>query len=82
MSMDSAQYRAIGDVVDDVFSGNAIDPTGGATHYYSPKGMQDYVTNGHQSNLNPTWADQTTAESGGSLSIGDHVFSGENNNGR
>ena len=82
LSMNSQQYREIGDVVDDVFSGNAIDPTGGATHYYSPKGMQGYVDNGHQSNLEPTWADRTAAESGGSLSLGNHVFSGENNNGR
>ena len=73
---DSELYRQIGDVVDDVFSGNAIDPTGSATHYYSPKGMQGYVDNGHQSNLVPPWQKETEAESGGSVTIGNHVFSG------
>ncbi|WP_299751909.1 conjugal transfer protein TraG N-terminal domain-containing protein [uncultured Tateyamaria sp.] len=73
---DSQLYRQIGDVVDDVFSGNAIDPTGGATHYYSPKGMQGYVDNGHQSNLVPPWQKETEAESGGSVTIGTQVFSG------
>ena len=76
LKTDSELYRQIGDVVDDVFSGNAIDPTDGATHYYSPAGMQDYVNNGHQSNLVPTWHNQTEAESGGTVSIGNHVFSG------
>ena len=76
----SEQYERIGDVVDDVFSGNAIDPTGGATHYYSPTGMQAYVNNGHQSNLVPTWMDEKVAESGGSVEIQDHIFAGEGRN--
>ncbi|MFG5380106.1 hypothetical protein [Yoonia sp. R2-816] len=35
-----------------------------------------YVNNGHQSNLLPNWQNKTEAESGGSVSIGNHVFSG------
>lgn len=54
--------------VDAVFSGKAPDPTGGATHYWSPSGMRAM---GYAST--PSWAksEQTSA---GQIKIGDHVF--------
>lgn len=32
-------YAKIGDIVDKAYSGLIPDPTGGATHYYAPRGM-------------------------------------------
>lgn len=76
----SEAYKEIGNAVDDVFLGFAVDPTQGATHYYSPRGMQEYVTNGHQTNTRPTWLAEQAAESGGTVTIGNHVFAGKAEN--
>ena len=35
----SDAYAKIGDVVDQAYYGGIPDPTGGATHYYAPRGM-------------------------------------------
>lgn len=65
-----ASYERAGAVYDAVMSGRHVDPTNGATHYYSPRGMNGKT---------PTWAGQTSKESRGSIKIGGHVFSGKAN---
>lgn len=35
----SPDYARIGDIVDKAYYGGIPDPTGGATHYYAPRGM-------------------------------------------
>ncbi len=52
------------------------DPTGGATHYYSPAGMQALVDQGAQTNLLPRWLDAERERSGGVTTIGGHHFVG------
>lgn len=74
---DSPLYKEIGGIVDDVFAGKAVDPTNGSTHYYSPKAMDALAANGYQVNREPGWKGQTEAESGGSVRILDHKFSGK-----
>lgn len=49
----------------DVSSGTIPDPTGGATHYWAPKGMPG--------KKDPYWADEE-ASAPGRLKIGNHVF--------
>ncbi|MEP2780823.1 MAG: conjugal transfer protein TraG N-terminal domain-containing protein [Pseudoruegeria sp.] len=74
----SEQYQRIGHIVDQVMTGNSVDPTGGATHYYSPEGMDALVNQGYQSNRRPTWLPETTNERGGTnVRIGGHIFSGK-----
>lgn len=74
---DDPIYQQIGQVVDAVFSGEIPDNTGGATHYYSPAGMQAHVDRGEQSNLLPRWLqDETDRRGGGTTTIGGHVFTG------
>ncbi|MEX0304446.1 MAG: conjugal transfer protein TraG N-terminal domain-containing protein [Leisingera sp.] len=51
----SAEYERIGRIVDGVAAGEIPDVTGGATHYYAPKGMVADGEAGEQSNLVPTW---------------------------
>ena len=73
-------YDAVGKVVDGVFSGGIADPTGGATYYYSPAGMQALVSQGSQSNLTPRWwSAQVAAAGGNSVTIGGHKFAGKTN---
>ncbi|MCG7625923.1 conjugal transfer protein TraG N-terminal domain-containing protein [Epibacterium sp. Ofav1-8] len=73
----SVAYERIGRIVDGVASGNIPDPTGGATHYYSPQGMQQLVRDGHQSNDVPDWLPQTSSErEHQNVTIGGHIFSG------
>lgn len=70
------KYEQVGALVDAVFSGAASDPTNGATHYFSPKGMEKLVAEGDQSNLLPRWLEDKRAESGGATEIGGHIFVG------
>lgn len=73
----SRRYVEIGQIVDAVFAGDTIDPTDGATHYYSPLGMQDLVRRGYQSNVLPSWlsAEQRHRRAP-DIVIGDHIFTG------
>jgi len=65
-------------IADQVFDGNIQDPTGGATHYYSPTGMDALVNNGDQSNMLPRWLQQENARRGGEVvTIGGHIFTGK-----
>lgn len=66
---DSPLYKAVGTVVDGVINGKSLDPTGGATHYFSPKGMSN--------NQPPIWWNEERAKGGGSITIGNHVFAGD-----
>lgn len=70
-------YERAGEVFDAVMAGKHVDPTGGATHYYSPAGMQKLVADGDQSNVVPKWLDDETARSGGRIKIGGHIFVGK-----
>ncbi|MEM8970886.1 MAG: conjugal transfer protein TraG N-terminal domain-containing protein [Pseudomonadota bacterium] len=73
----SPAYERIGRIVDAVAAGEIADPTGGATHYFSPKGMDAHVAAGEQSNRVPTWlASQSQARGGQNVEIGGHVFTG------
>ncbi|MFT4015258.1 MAG: hypothetical protein QM682_18090 [Paracoccus sp. (in: a-proteobacteria)] len=63
-------------IVDSVFNGSVNDPTRGATHYYSPAGMQKLVADGDQTNLLPGWLAKKERESGGRTEIGGHIFVG------
>lgn len=70
-------YEQVGAVVDQVLSGALADNTGGATHYYSPRGMDKLVEDGDQSNRIPRWLqDETERRGGGTVTIGGHIFTG------
>lgn len=69
-------YERAARVYDAVMSGRHVDPTGGATHFYSPRGMQKLVDDGHQSNTLPRWLQNESKKSGGSIQIGNHIFVG------
>jgi spore germination cell wall hydrolase CwlJ-like protein len=73
----NAIYERVGKVFDAVMSGRHVDPTGGATHYYSPAGMNKLVADGDQSNVIPRWLAGQAKESGGTVRIGGHVFAGK-----
>ena len=65
-------------IADQVFDGDTQDPTGGATHYYSPAGMNALVENGDQGNSLPRWLQQENARRGGeTVTIGGHIFTGK-----
>lgn len=73
----SAEYEWIGRIVDGVAAGQIPDVTGGATHYYSPKGMEAHVAAGEQSNVVPTWLGRESQARGHqNVQIGGHVFTG------
>ena len=70
-------YERVGQIVDQVWSGQIRDNTGGATHYYSPAGMQALVSAGQQSNLKPRWLDEQNGQRGYAPTvIGGHIFTG------
>ena len=70
-------YDRIGAVVDRVLAGQVPDMTGGATHYYSPRGMDALVDEGSQANRIPKWLrDETQKRGGGTVTIGGHIFTG------
>ena len=73
----SPMYERAGEIFDAVMAGKNVDPTGGATHYYSPAGMSKLVADGDQANLIPKWLDDETARSGGRVKIGGHIFVGK-----
>jgi spore germination cell wall hydrolase CwlJ-like protein len=64
-------YKKAGEIYDAVISGRHVDPTGGATHYYSPAGMK--AQGGPDK---PTWFDAEASKAGGVVTIGGHVFAG------
>ena len=72
------EYERAAQIADMVFEGHIADQTGGATHYYSPRGMQDLVEQGAQANETPTWLqEENDRRSGAAVVIGDHVFTGK-----
>lgn len=75
---ESDPYQKAGMVYDAVMAGKIPDPTGGATHYYSPAGMQALVNDGSQSNILPNWLQQENARRASApVTIGGHVFTGQ-----
>lgn len=60
----SAQYKRAAEVWDAVSSGHHVDPTGGSTHYYSPKGMKG--------GAEPQWWKEEAKN--GAVRIGSHMF--------
>lgn len=73
----SPLYERVGAVVDKVLAGEVPDMTGGATHYYSPRGMDALVNEGSQSNRLPRWLQQENERrGGGTVTIGGHIFTG------
>lgn len=74
--VNSDAYRRAGKIFDAVMAGHHVDPTGGATHYYSPAGMSKLVADGDQSNLIPDWLADESKASGGEVRIGGHRFVG------
>lgn len=78
----SAAYERIGRIVDAVAAGQIPDVTGGATHYYSPKGMAAHVEAGEQSNLVPAWLGrESDARGHQNVQIGGHIFTGRRREG-
>ncbi|MCY1708357.1 cell wall hydrolase [Pannonibacter sp. SL95] len=75
-------YDKAGEIFDTVMAGRHVDPTGGATHYFSPAGMDLLIKQGHQSNKLPTWYEEEKQRSGGEIRIGGHVFIGKTNGDR
>ncbi|QOE32106.1 hypothetical protein CPT_Palo_047 [Rhizobium phage Palo] len=73
----SPAYQRAGQIYDAVISGHHIDPTNGAVNYWSPGGMNALVAEGSQTNREPRWRGQASAESGGEIRIGNHIFSGK-----
>lgn len=60
----SAQYKRAAAVWDAVTQGHHVDPTGGATHYYSPKGMKGGAA--------PDWWNEEAKN--GQIKVGNHLF--------
>lgn len=74
----SDMYRTSREAALAALSGEVADVTGGATHYFSPAGMQDHVNKGEQSNLLPSWLEAEASRRGeeGNVTIGGHIFTG------
>lgn len=75
---ESRQYKEAGAVFDAVMQGKHVDPTGGATHYYSPSGMALLKKQGVQSNTIPGWFPELSTKHG-ATKIGGHIFTGRAN---
>lgn len=74
----SNPYEKVGAIYDAVAAGQIADPTGGATHYYSPAGMEALVSQGAQSNILPRWLQQENEYRGSpTVTIGGHIFTGK-----
>ncbi|WP_420024755.1 conjugal transfer protein TraG N-terminal domain-containing protein (plasmid) [Cereibacter azotoformans] len=72
-----AAYERAAYVADLVMAGLVPDFTEGATHYYSPAGMNHLVESGYQKNLIPSWlARETEAREAPPIRIGGHIFTG------
>ena len=72
-----ALYDRVANIVDDVWSGDTRDMTGGATFYYSPAGMDALVNEGSQGNRLPNWLNEQNTDRGVAPAvIGGHVFTG------
>lgn len=67
-SPDDPMYQQVGQILDQVLAGAIPDPTGGATHYYSPAGMPNRAE--------PSWWESEVARGGGITEIGTHRFAG------
>jgi len=65
---DSDLYKSVGNIVDGVTKGSINDPSGGATHYFSPAGMT-----GRRA---PDWWTEESQRGGGAIKIGGHIFAG------
>lgn len=79
----SPAYQNAMKVFKAVAGGIHVDPTQGATYYYSPKGMDKLVQDGDQNNHVPSWLAQAAAERGGAtLRLGNHIFAGRTRNGQ
>jgi hypothetical protein len=68
VSPNDSVYQQVGAVLDQVLAGEIPDPTGGATHYYSPAGMP-----GRRA---PSWWEDEVSRGGGVTEIGTHRFAG------
>lgn len=64
-------YDKAGKIFDAVMAGRHVDPTGGATHYYSPEGMKAMGKD------KPDWFDGEAKAKGGAIRIGGHIFAGK-----
>jgi len=74
-SKDSKAYLRAAKVYDAVMAGHVADMTNGATHYFSPKGMELLKRQGSQSHLVPSWwAGQASKNE---VTIGNHRFAGK-----
>lgn len=72
------EYDRAAKIADLVFGGQIADQTGGATHYYSPHGMQDLVEQGAQTYEAPIWLqEENNRRDGAPVVIGYHVFTGK-----
>lgn len=65
----TAAYERAGQIYDSVMGGFTVDMTGGATHYFAPKGMKG--------GADPDWFATESKRAGGGLRIGNHIFAGK-----
>ncbi len=74
----SAEYKRTRRIAEGIYDGKIEDRTEGATHYYSPSGM-DHLDQGYDV---PKWAEAENARrENGSLTYGGHIFTGRSEGG-